>query len=73
MATRDVLEKIKGTTYGNTLERKKQWRKNLLESGEERAARETQISIAGYVHALRDAGIITESERRTLFIYYGTV
>lgn len=73
MATRDVLEKIKGTTYGNALERKKQWRKHLLELGEERAASKTQTHIAGYVYALRDAGIITESERRTLFIYYGTV
>lgn len=71
--TRKALEKIKGTQHETTLENKKKWRKSLAADGNERAARETQTSIAGYLHALRNCGIITERERSALYIYYGTI
>jgi trans-2-enoyl-CoA reductase len=70
--TRATIEKIKDTPHGTALEKKKQWRKALLEAGREREARETQTSIAGYVQALRNCGVITERERSVLYIYYGT-
>lgn len=71
--TQKALEKIVGTQYQKALEYKKAQRKNLEEAGHENAAQSVKASIAGYVHALRDCGIITESERQTLFIYYGTI
>lgn len=71
--TKTVLEKIEGTNYKNTLEIKRADRKRLEESGHEQAADAIKASIAGYVQALRDCGVITERERQVLFIYYGTV
>ena len=71
--TKKALEKIEGTTYKFTLEQKKADRKHMEEAGHTSAAKEVKASIAGYVQAMRDCGVITESERRTLFIYYATV
>lgn len=71
--TRAAIEKLKGTVHEIALEQKKKMRKNLLEVGREHEAREQQTSIAGYLHALRNCGIITERERGVLFIYYGTL
>ena len=71
--TANVLEKIEGTVFKATLEYKKNMRKRFVERGLEKEAREVQTSIAGYVQALRDADIITEGERQTLYIYYGTI
>jgi hypothetical protein len=71
--TKKVLEKIEGTNYKITLEQKRADRKRLKERGHEQAEDEVKASIAGYVQALRDCGVITERERQVLFIYYGTV
>jgi ribosomal protein S17E len=71
--TKKAFEKIEGTIYKTTLDYKKTERKNLEERGFTNAAKEIANSIAGYVQALRDCGVITESERRTLFLYYATM
>lgn len=71
--TKKALEKIEGTIYKATLEHKKADRKRLEEVGHVNAAQSVKASIAGYVHALRDCGVITESERQALFVYYGTI
>lgn len=71
--TKKALEKIEGTTYKSTLERKKNDRKHLAEMGLDKDANAVRCSIAGYIQALRDCGIITESERQKLYIYYGTL
>lgn len=71
--TKLVLEKIEGTIYKTTLEQKKKDRKRLEEMEHAHEAREIKCSIAGYVQALRDCGVITERERQALFIYYGTI
>lgn len=71
--TQKALEKISGTQYQNALEYKKAQRKNLEEAGHKSAADSAKASIAGYVHAMRDCGVITERERELLFIYYGTI
>lgn len=71
--TRKALEKIEGTIYKTTLEHKKADRQHLAKAGHENAADSVKASIAGYVQALRDCGIITESERQKLFAYYGTI
>ena len=73
MRTQDVLKRIEGTTYKATLEYKKMERKKMEAGGYEGAAEGVKKSIAGYVQALKDCGIITEHERRVLFIYYATV
>lgn len=71
--TRTAIEKLKGTPHEAFLERQKKWRNALLDAGRDREATAAQALLAGYVKALRNCGIITESERRTLFIYYGTI
>ena len=71
--TKEALKKIEGTIYKTALEYKKHQRKLLEEARAQNAADSAKASIAGYVQALRDCGIITESERQTLFIYYGTI
>lgn len=68
-----VLEKIDGTTYKTTLEHKKKDYKYFKSVGLEKNAEKIQGSVAGYVQALRDCGIITESDRQKLFLYYGTI
>ncbi len=71
--TQNAINKIEGTPFKNSLEYKMKMRRKFRERGLEKEARETQTSIAGYLHALRDAGVITESERHVLYLYYGTV
>lgn len=71
--TKKTLEKLEGTTCKFTLENKKAERKRVEEAGHHNAAEAIKGSIAGYVQAMRDCGVITESERRVLFIYYATV
>lgn len=71
--TRKALEKIEGTPFKAALEYKMSQRVQLAKAGYADAADAATGSIAGYVQALRDAGIITESERKCLFIYYGTI
>lgn len=71
--TRKTLEKIEGTIYKTTLENKKEARTRLAKLGHEKEAKSVQASVAGYVQAMRDFGIITERERQELFIYYGTI
>jgi hypothetical protein len=71
--TKKVLEKIEGTIYKTTLENKKNDRQRFEKMGLEKDARAIRTSIAGYVQALRDCGVITERERQVLFIYYGTI
>lgn len=68
-----TLDKIRGTKYYDTLENKKRERKKMKELRLENAAETVKASIAGYVQAMRDCGIITERERQALFIYYATV
>ena len=70
--TANLLQKIEGTPYKTTLEYKKSERKRLEEMKCEHAAISVRSSTAGYLQALCEAGIITESERRTLFLYYAT-
>ena len=71
--TRKTLEKISGTIYAATLTQKMRDRRQLELAGHTAAADNIRYSIAGYVQALRDTGIITESERIILYIYYGTI
>jgi hypothetical protein len=71
--TRKTLDKIEGTVFKTTLDYKKASRKALEEKGCQHQAREVQVSIAGYLQAMRDLGVITESERKCLYIYYATV
>ena len=71
--TQKALEKIAGTPYQKMLEYKRTQRKNLEKAGHDAAADSTKASIAGYVQAMRDCGVITERERGLLFIYYGTI
>lgn len=71
--TQKALEKIKGTVHKNALEYKKAQRKKLEEAGHENAAQSVKSSIAGYVQAMMDCGVITERDRELLFIYYGTI
>jgi hypothetical protein len=71
--TRETLEKIEGTIYKSTLERKKHDLKHLEDMGLVKDAKGIRCSIAGYLQALRDCGIITESDFRKLFCYYGTI
>jgi hypothetical protein len=73
MGVRQILEKHAGTAYVKTLETKKRSRQSANANGLETTAREIQLSIAGYVQALKDAGIITETERRATWLYYGTI
>lgn len=73
MRTQDVLRKFEGTAFKATLEYKKAERKRLEAAGFIGTAEGVKKSIAGYVQALRDCGVVTESERRVLFIYYATV
>ena len=73
MRTQEVLNKIEGTNHKKTLEYKKAEIKRLEEAGYHLGVDSGKASIAGYVQALRDCGVITESERRVLFIYYATV
>ena len=70
--TEKVLQKIEGTTFKKTLDYKKRERKNLMDNGYETQAYNVKTSIAGYVQAMRDCGVITERERSILFIYYAT-
>lgn len=71
--TKKTLEKIEGTNYKATLEYKKSERIRLEEAGYKNAADSAKASIAGYVQALRDCGVITERDRQVLFVYYGTI
>jgi hypothetical protein len=71
--TREVLAKIEGTPFKAKLESKKRGRQRLYADGLERAAEDVRKSIAGYLEAMHDSGVITESERHILFIYYGTI
>ena len=71
--TREVLKKIEGTNFCGELEYKKRERKRLIEAKCERGAENAKASIAGYVQALRDCGVITERERQVLYIYYATL
>lgn len=73
MAIQQTLKKIDGTIYKTTLEHKKETRQHLEKLGLVNTAREVKCSVAGYVQALRDCGVITESDRQKLFIYYGTI
>lgn len=73
MRTQDVLNKIEGTNYKAALEYKRAERKRLEAAEYREAAEGVKKSVAGYVQALRDCGVITERERQVLFIYYGTV
>lgn len=69
---RKVLDKIEGTAFKSALEYKKTTRQKFEEGGLIAQAREVQVSIAGYLQAMRDFGEITETERRCLYIYYAT-
>ena len=71
--TKKALKKIEGSIYERTLEFKKKDRQRFEEMRLENDAIAIRCSIAGYLHALRDCGIITEREREILFIYYGTI
>ena len=68
-----TLERIEGTTYKATLEKKKSDRKRLAKMGAITDAHSIELSLAGYIQALRDVGVITERERQELFIYYATI
>ena len=71
--TAKTLEKLETTPFKATLEYKKKMRKRFIERELHKEAREVQTSIAGYLHAMKDAGVITESERSVLYTYYGTI
>ena len=71
--TRKAVEKIEGTIYETTLRNKKEGRQYLEDAGRSEDAARVRASIAGYVQSLRDCGVITESERKALYLYYGTI
>lgn len=68
--TKALLEKIEGTAYRAQLEKMKKIRKQLKDCGLDDAARGVYARITGYIDAMRDCGIITESERNSLFFNY---
>lgn len=68
-----TLEKIEGTVYAQTLNQKKHARKRLEDMGCTTDANAIRASIAGYLQAIRDFGIISESERQRLYIYFATI
>lgn len=73
MKTQEVLNKFEGTPWKAALEYKRAERKRFEDNGFIGCAEGVKKSIAGYVQALRDCGVVTERERQVLFIYYGTV
>ena len=64
--TRDTIERLrsKGEHFVYSLE--------MRARGGELNARGARDGIGGYLYGLRDAGIISENERRVLYIYYAT-
>lgn len=66
MTTREVISKLP-KNIANTLESLRMDYRNPVISKDAARAR-----LAGYVLGLRDAGYITESERKILFVY-GTI
>lgn len=60
---REILEKQPANVRNALEELKKDYKNPTINKNE------TRKSIAGYVKGLRDAGLITERERRILFIY----
>ena len=72
--TRDAIERLrsKGEHFIYSLEANSDNMIRLQERGQFTASREMKTGISGYLHGLRDAGIISENERRVLYIYYAT-
>ena len=68
-----VLEKIEGTIYKTTLEHKKSTIKRFKEMELTNDAEAISKSVAGYLQAMRDCGVITDRERQWLYIYYGSM
>lgn len=71
--TRDTIERLrnKGEHFIWSLEMNSDDARRFGD-GDPRADN-LKTGISGYLHGLRDAGIISETERRVLYIYYATV
>jgi len=63
MTTREVLEKMPKIVRWKIDDLRKDYKNEALNKYEVRA------QIYGYTNGLRDAGLINESERKTLFVY----
>lgn len=63
--TKDVINKLPANV-GTMIENFKQQYK---ETNDFDIRKEVRTRMAGYVLGLRDAGLLTESERKTIFIY----
>ncbi len=63
MTTREVLEKMPKIVRWKIDDLRKDYKNEALNKYEVRA------QIYGYTNGLRDAGLITESERKTLLVY----
>lgn len=63
MTTRELLEKMPKTVRWKIDDLRKDYKNEALSRDKVRA------QIYGYTNGLRDAGLITESERRTLYVY----
>lgn len=65
-----ALEKIKGTIFETALESKKFAINSFNEMGERIASQTVKNSLAGYLQAMRDCGVVTDRERMWLYLYY---
>ena len=66
MTTKDVLERMPDGILSQIKRYKTQYKKQTINFQKQYAIRE---GIAGYVNGLRDAGFITEQERKMLYTY----
>lgn len=64
--TKQVLNKLPKEIRANIEHYKESY--NLFDEGSS-YKHEERSRMAGYIHGLRDAGLITETERRILFCY----
>lgn len=73
--TRDTIERLrnKGEHFIWHLESNNETWIRFKNRDDAISAREVQNSMWGYLQGLRDAGIISETERRVLYNYYATV
>jgi len=68
MNTKSALEKLTDRQR-ETLETNKTHLANMRANGNHDASIETRLYIRGYLDALRESGIITETESRCLWTY----